>query len=325
MKMKKLRIISHLYKQVYLTPYSRNIGLRLYRKICRLLYRLTINFVSDPIISVKVGQKNLYMNASHKLPLIKASLPYYDTALPRLGSFLKGKQGYLNMIDVGANIGDTVSLITESLTGDFLCVEADEMYFQLLLMNTKTIQNVVCENILVSDVEGVSNLSLVQVRGTSHVSENTSGDPETLVTTIDKLVEKHQVFSKANLIKVDTDGYDYKVLRGCKQLINESRPVVYFELSPWFLTVAGEDPVSIFDYFFSSGYSSALFYDYSGFPLIMINTRETELIYQLLNYADIKENFYYDVLLFHDSKNKDFQEFYKKEIEVFPKYEWVGE
>ncbi|WP_254014306.1 FkbM family methyltransferase [Limnofasciculus baicalensis] len=264
------------------------------------------------------------MNTSHNLPQIKAHNPYYDTALPRICKFVKEKQGHLTLIDVGANIGDTVSLITDLVTGSFLCIEPDKKYFELLVRNTENIQNVTVENVLVSEEEESSNISLVQVRGTAYISASENGDISTdwETTTIDKLAEKHQDFLKTNIVKIDTDGYDYKVIRGAKKLMSESNPVLFFELSPNHLTSVGEEPISIFDYLFKMGYSQAMFYDCLGYPLAILETNKWETLSQVLHYASIKKHFYYDVLLFHDLHKKDLQEFYEEEKKLFPKIKW---
>jgi FkbM family methyltransferase len=323
----KLILASYLYEQVNLKRPQTRIS-NFYKKILQYPYRLILKY-SDPVVRVRVRHIYLYMNASHDLPGLTASFPYYDTALPRICTFLKKKRGHLTLIDVGANIGDTVSLITDKVTGSFLCIEGDKKYLDLLRMNVKNnvkdIENVVIENVFVSDVDEELSVSFTYDHGTSYVAQQLTKNKDYSITTttIDKLVEKHQTFSKADIIKIDTDGYDYKVIRGSSKLINESRPVIYFELSPEHLRIVGdEDPVSIFNYVLQMGYSKALFYDWTGLPLIKINTSETETISTLLSYASIKAGFYYDVLLFHDSQEENFHEFYQEEIKIFPVKKW---
>jgi len=279
---------------------------------------------SDPIVRVKVRDCYLYVNASHALPQYTAHFPYYDTALPRLCAFLKRKRGYLTLIDIGANVGDSVSSVASKVSGTFLCVEPDTKYINLLKMNVEDIDNVTIEPVLVSDVEEELPVDFVRTRGTSHLARPSSANrSHSTVTTVDKLVQKHPAFSKTNIIKVDTDGYDYKVIRGSNALIREANPVIYFELSPEHLKlVAGEDPISIFSYLSERNYSHALFYDSTGLPLMNMKTTETATISMLLNYASIKGGFYYDVLLFHDSQAADFQEFYREETQVFPVKKW---
>ena len=317
-----LLIFTRLFEQAILRRPATRIA-RFRKFVLSRAYWVLRRF-SDPIVRVKVRDHYLYVNASHALPQYTAHFPYYDTALPRLCAFLKRKRGYLTLIDVGANVGDSVSSVASKVSGTFLCIEPDTKYINLLKMNVEDIDNVTVEPVLVSDVEEELPVDFVRTRGTSHLvrpsGENRS---HSMVTTVDKLVQKHPAFSKTNIIKVDTDGYDYKVIRGCNALIREANPAIYFELSPEHLKlVAGEDPISIFGYLSERNYSQALFYDSTGFPLMNMKTTETATISMLLNYASIKGGFYYDVLLFHDSQAADFLEFYREETQVFPVKKW---
>src|SRR5689334_7955957 len=66
---------------------------------------------SDAVVTVTVRGVALAMTASHDLPELVSKYPHYDTALPRIAAFVKKTHGYLSMIDVGANISDSVALV----------------------------------------------------------------------------------------------------------------------------------------------------------------------------------------------------------------------
>ncbi len=320
----KIEIVSHLYRRANLIQKPRTIFGLVYKQICKSLYSLMLK-VSDPVALIKVGKKNIYINASSDIPIIQSKYRYYDTALPRICKFINDKKGSLTLIDVGANVGDTVSLITDEVTGKFLCIEPFDKYFKLLLMNTENMQNVVCEKVLLSEEEDIVNVSLVQDAGTAYVSEQATGNlkMQYLATTVDKLVEKHHNFLQTNILKVDTDGYDYKIIRGSKKLLTESKPAIYFEFSPHHLINLGENPTSIFEYLVELGYSNALIYDGFGYPFFKLNISDLATIEQIINYARIiKKYFYYDVLVFHEMDRDIFELFYQEELNHFPKVKW---
>ena len=135
-------------------------------------------------------------------------------------------------------------------------------------MNIKEIDNVTIEPVLVSDVEEELPVDFVQTRGTSHlVRPSNANRPYSMATTVDKLVQKHSAFLRTNIIKVDTDGYDYKVIRGSNARIREANSVIYFELSPEHLKlVAGEDPTSIFGYLSERNYRTPCSMTRQGCP-----------------------------------------------------------
>ncbi|HMM19195.1 MAG TPA: hypothetical protein PKA10_00565 [Selenomonadales bacterium] len=66
---------------------------------------------------------------------------------------MKDRDGYLAVIDVGANIGDSACLISQAVAGSFLCIEGNGDYFSLLQDNTKRLKghfacvNAVCAGI----------------------------------------------------------------------------------------------------------------------------------------------------------------------------------
>lgn len=303
---------------------------RLWKKLYSYLWRFLIKFnllPNDPIVKRKIGKRHLLMNASHKLPNKMRRLKYYDTALPRIAVFLKQTRGKLIMIDVGANIGDTVSLITDAVDGNFLCIEPSEKYFRLLKINTRNIKNVFYENAAVSDSEDVSEKTLKEIKGTAYLTTNSDAvksDGISATATIDELIKKYPEFSGTNLLKIDTDGFDIKVLKSATDFLKNFQPILYVEFSPWHLISIGKDnPLNLFEQIKQSGYSNALFYDNHGYPFMCVNLRETEILNQITLYARRKPNLYYDVLAFPDSAKSEFVEFYSHEIARFPDAKYI--
>ena len=52
--------------------------------------------------------------------------------------------------------------------------------------------------------------------------------------TGDNFVEKAKI-DKVNIIKIDTDGFDFEVIQGFLKIIKKDRPIIQFELSRWWL------------------------------------------------------------------------------------------
>lgn len=310
-------ISEYVYKQQVKHSFTANTALKVYGRFCGYVRRLILK-ADDPLVRMKVGHRTLIMNLSHELPLFMASHVYYDTAIVRIAVFLREMHGYLTMVDAGANIGDTVSLISDAVNGQFLCIEADEKYYQHLLINTEGIDNVHCVKALCDQVGGVAKISFDCANGSSRVSEQgISGSMVVDKFTLDSLTEKLTPFKSTNFVKIDTDGYDYKVMRGCDRLLAENRPTFFFELCPKFLRKAGEDPVSIFDYILQRGYGTALFYDNVGYPIMILRTDDKKIC-QLVEYANRKGT-YFDVLIFHDSHIADSELFFENEMKFFEK------
>src|SRR5579862_9809408 len=95
-------------------------------KPLKLCVRLAHKFSGDPIVRVPVGDRALLMPWSHHLPLILKNNPLYETEIGRLALHLSKTDGELSMIDVGANIGDTIATLPSLSRAKFLCIEGSE-------------------------------------------------------------------------------------------------------------------------------------------------------------------------------------------------------
>ena len=77
----------------------------------RTIIKKIILPVTDPVVRRTVHGVDLDMPLSHDLPRYTGQYPYYDTVLPSLAKFLLTSQTErrkLILVDVGANVGDTV-------------------------------------------------------------------------------------------------------------------------------------------------------------------------------------------------------------------------
>lgn len=280
---------------------------------------LIANFI-NPLVTFNIHGAMIKMRLSHRLFLITKVDKFYDTALPRICSFIKAETGHLSIIDVGANIGDTASIISSKVVGKILCVEANPVFFKLLKLNTENNSLIVCELAMIDDQENTKQIDVVEKGGNAYLKTGSGSVIKSI--TIDSLIKKYDQFEDTNIIKVDTEGFDYKVLRSAEKLLAQNQPSVFFELVPDFLISHNEDPFFIFDYFISLGYKSVLFYDKYGYPIMFTNLNEENVIKNLINYAKKKMDFYYDVLVFSPKIEINAESFYQTELNVFEDYNW---
>jgi hypothetical protein len=68
---------------------------------------------------------------------------------------------------------------------------------------------------------------------------------ETPPITLDEFV-KSAAIGRVSLLKVDVDGYDYKVLQGGVDLLKEFRPLIFVELCEYTLRAQGDSITDIF-------------------------------------------------------------------------------
>ena len=300
--------------QYYYNKYLINLGSGkksiLYPMVYKILEKIFIKL--DPEVKVKIGNKLLFMNLSHKLPLYYYQYKNYDRALPRICKQLKGIDGRLVVIDIGANIGDTVSLITDTIEGDFLCVEGDEKYLPILEKNVgqiPTANSIKIEKSYCGE-ETKEKVSINRANGTAKIikgitSVNKDGATGTFKTkSLLKIIDDNPTFKKANLLKIDTDGFEINILNSGKTFLKNEKPLIYFEFTPALYKDNGQEPDSIWIILRECGYKNALFYDNFGNVLNIIDISNQEKIKNMVDKIDNKSIYYYDILIYNENTFK---------------------
>jgi FkbM family methyltransferase len=261
---------------------------------------------SDNIIKKKVGSTKIYINLSHKLPEYIKKFPFYDRALSRICKDLSQIDGHLTLIDIGANIGDTVALITENNSGKFLCIEGDKKYLPLLRKNVGLLDKKSYFEIAPYYCGEVNNrknkYSINNQGGTARLVPN--GIDKLSILSLDEILNKNTKFKKANIIKIDTDGFETSVIKGAKELLLNQHPMVFFEYTPDLYKEQNIETFAVLEILLSYGYKKALFYTNFGYPKKIIDLSDKREVQKLIDLIDHNKIFYYDILTFHSSDKK---------------------
>jgi FkbM family methyltransferase len=282
-----------------------------------------VNFIlkfSDPIVNIWEGKTKLRMRLSHKNVLYYAMFPMYDKALPRISAYIQAIEGKLVMIDVGANIGDTAALISETVSGtSILCIEGNEKILEFLNHNAKLIKNnsVTIEPRFCTDSSSNIGFSVDMHYGTAKLIKNETSSIQG--DTLDNMVNRHSEFQKTNLLKIDTDGFEITVFNGAKKLIQQIQPIIYFEFNPYDYEKAGQDPFYLFELLVSAGYANALFYTNCGIPLGIYDISNRQKMKEMIDNLAEKEDgktiyYYYDILLVPKNKYDSYHKLLQNEL-----------
>ena len=255
----------------------------------------------DPLITYKVNNQLMLIPFSHQLPYFQKTYPTYDTQLRRICEFInkrKMETEKVVIIDVGANLGDSV--INIGIRNAFyLCIEGEKKFSSLIKENLKDYDYKI-ENVFLTDNETDQEYESIEKHGTSHL-ESVSHDKENgnKLVKLDTLMKTKYGDIKADILKIDTDGFDFKVIRGGMEYIEKYHPLIYFEWSKGSLEMQGEDTLSIFPIVNQWGYSKAIIFDNFGELVTELNTNDTLAFRLLLDYSKSKEQkiCYYDILL----------------------------
>jgi len=279
----------------------------------------TINLIlqyGDPIIDIRVMSLNLRMHLSHRGLLYYAKFHEYDRALPRIAKSLAVIDKHLSLIDVGANIGDTVALVANSVDSfDALCIEGEPEMIKFLRYNTAKIKNVniVIEPYFCAASVGDAGYSIDTHNGTSNLVK-TDTSALSNIDTLDNMVFKHDVFKKANLLKIDTDGFEIAVLQGAHNVLKDIKPVVFLEFNPLDYEKNGQDAMTLINMFVSFEYTKALFYTNFGNLVGLYDFTDCAAIQGIINKIDGKTIYYYDLLTIPDSKAAAYASIFEHEL-----------
>lgn len=250
---------------------------------------------------------SIQLPTDHMLPVYQKQHPKYDRFLPHLAKYL---QPSATVIDVGANVGDTLAgMVEQNSTVSFVCIEPDDLFYQLLEKNIQHIKlsktNLKVQTIKALVGNNISGVSLEGQGGTKHAVINKEGrlksqSLDKLLTEIVSLVDGKYHNQNIRIIKTDVDGFDYDVLNSSKQIIKKYKPIIFFECQYNF-SYQKEGYEKLFDTLELQGYSDWTIFD--NFGEIIIRTSNVEVIKQLLNYVwnqnigrATRTIYYYDVL-----------------------------
>ena len=130
-------------------------------------------------LSIKLKYKyfSILLPADHALPEYKKRHKNYDRFLPCLVTYLDHRD---TIIDIGANVGDTLaSMIEKNSKPNYVCIEADDYFYNYLSKNLtlikKSIKNAKIKIIKAFIGKNINNICLKGKNGTKKATSNIHG------------------------------------------------------------------------------------------------------------------------------------------------------
>jgi len=172
-------------------------------------------------------------------------------------------------------MGYTVFWLYTNLPDAFekiLCIDGDAEFFAYLQKNMQQFPFVTCEHALLSD-KVTNEKSLVRTHaGTA----SAQGSATVLSVSLDELVQERNLL--VDVLKIDTDGFDGKVLAGSTHLLTSQKPYVIFEWHPILLRQTNNEIDRPFNVLFERGYQTFIFYTkFGSFSHYMFSMDQQEL------------------------------------------------
>ncbi|UCF62695.1 MAG: FkbM family methyltransferase [bacterium] len=268
--------------------------------------------LGDPSCKMKIRGRSIYLPISHPLAFNVSQHPHYDGVIERVSEFIRSREGRLIYIDVGANIGDTILFSNPQENDRVLGIDADDIYLDYLKKNVGHLRGVTLIQTICSSKDGQINGSLHRNQGTARIVENIQNHIR--AQSLDTILTNNSDFKSVNFLKVDTDGYDFEVLKGAKKTILRNKPAVLFECEPNENPDYVKEMQNILKFFHENGYRSALLYDNFGYLYGRLELDDVFKFKNALFYQLTRVYYYYDILLMPEEQ---LQAFYSSEINFF--------
>jgi FkbM family methyltransferase len=238
--------------------------------------------------------------------MYQRSSPKYDRFLPHLVKFLKSGE---TVIDVGANVGDSLAAMAENNSAvNYICIEPDDTFFHFLTRNISRIKSAISDLKVypVKSLVGknVLNAVLEGKDGTKHAVINKNGTIQS--RTLSEILVDLPSISNIRILKSDVDGFDYDVLDSSLDVMRDHRPMIFFECQYDcdYQKIGYEKMLSILE---EEGYCDWIVFDNYG--ECVARTSDIKIVVQLIEYVwaqnignAYRTIYYYDIL---SVQNKD--------------------
>jgi FkbM family methyltransferase len=193
------------------------------KKLIRILFSADQN--------ITLGSLKIILSPDHNLSLYNKLYPEYDKFI---STVVKDLPKNTSVIDIGANVGDTVCRMIQSNNKlHYYSIEADNYFFNYLNLNVKNFKSKFPYKIdLIKLLVGQKlQGKLIGNHGTKSLLKNSrvSDDNKVIKSKkLDEIIIKYNI-KNISLIKCDTDGYDYNVIFSGINYIKKYKPDIFFE------------------------------------------------------------------------------------------------
>ncbi|MBX3241466.1 MAG: FkbM family methyltransferase [Chitinophagaceae bacterium] len=166
-------------------------------------------------------------------------------------------------VDVGANIGyHTLVSAARASYGHVYAFEPVKNMFERTNRNIalNRLDNVTTYHLALGNTSGKEKIyvSANDNTGMSGLAKagNFSGQIEEVsITTLDEWIQENRI-EKIDILKIDVEGFDYKVLSGFEKNIERFKPIVIIEVIAAQLFRFGSTPADIYNFLESRGYKA---------------------------------------------------------------------
>lgn len=258
-------------------------------------------------VMVNVGKFKVLMPGYNIQAVNYRLYPDLNASFGRLAKAIATKYPGMSVIDVGANVGDTIAVVKSEVDVPLIGVEGDEITYSYLEKNSKQFTGVSIVKTFLGEKSQDLQVNFEKSGWNATIIPDDKGGQQVAFKTLDEVISEGGFDNRElRLLKVDVEGFDTIVLRGAGNIIRKHRPVVFFEYNRQNMISINEDGLSTVLSFAELGYNKILFFDHKGTLMLADSVKNKELVTYLHDYASSAKNLigYYDICLFHEQDDQ---------------------
>lgn len=173
------------------------------------------------------------LGEGHALPSYQKYFKMYDRFIPYLAKMTQEKTGKY-IIDIGANVGDTLAAMLNHTDDNFLCIEPVGQFFNLLASNIQHFDNpnrIWLEQAFITDKMSETYEAIISNKGTAAKMPTDSNTTSRIPSkSVDYLLEERNItYEEVDLLKIDTDGFDADCIISASKLLEKGSAFIYWE------------------------------------------------------------------------------------------------
>jgi FkbM family methyltransferase len=265
---------------------------------------------TNAIIETTLHNYAAVIPANYQYPFFTRQFPKYNNPIIEIVyQQFKALNRPVNFIDVGTAVADTVLLVKANcpnMINAVLCIDGDSEFIPLAKKNIAQFSNCKAVQYLLSDTDTeISELVRHHQNSASALGTN-----KVAALPLDKVCEIEN-FSTTDVLKIDVDGFDGKVLAGSSKILTSSKPIVIFEWHPKLYNNTLNSIYLPFQVLNTNGYNKFVWFDkfgnYSHFVLDNCTNTYLDMQARICLEATFDSDWHYDVVAMHNESKIDLQ------------------
>lgn len=266
--------------------------------------------------SVRVGKYPIIMPGNNIQLANYKMYPDLNGQLGRLAIAIAKKYPGMTAVDVGANVGDTISIIKSAIDIPVIGIEGDDISYRYLEKNVQQFSGVSSYKTYLGDKKQNVRADLEKSGWNTTIVPKLLGEKTVSFKTLDEVLSEDKLRNaEIKLLKTDVEGFDTIVLRGAMDTVRKFHPILFFEYNRDNMKTINEDGLSTLLSFGDYNYNKVAFFDHKGRLLIVTAMKNVSEITYLHHYAIGKNNLlgYFDICIFHENDDSVAEDFLQTE------------